>query len=70
VELSEVPGLSLKKIIALNEALRIETVADLEIGMRTGLVSKVKGFGLKSEQKLLADIEKLEAYKQDRSLFA
>lgn len=68
VELSEVPGLSLKKIIALNEALRIETVADLKSACEQGLVSKVKGFGFKSEQKLLADIEKLEAYKQDRSL--
>ncbi|HEX7231952.1 MAG TPA: hypothetical protein VF452_16250 [Candidatus Binatia bacterium] len=35
VELSEVPGLSLKKIIALSEALHIETVADAQIGMRT-----------------------------------
>lgn len=68
VELSEVPGLSLKKIIALNEALHIETVADLKSACEQGLVSKVKGFGLKSQQKLLADIDKLETRKQDRSL--
>ena len=68
VELSEVPGLSLKKIIALSEALHIETVADLKSACEQGLVSKVKGFGLKSQQKLRADIEKLETRKQDRSL--
>jgi len=68
VELSEVPGLSLKKIIALSEALHIETVADLKSACEQGLVSKVKGFGLKSQQKLHADIERLETRKQDRSL--
>ena len=67
-ELSEVPGLSLKKIIALSEALHIETVADLKSACEQGLVSKVKGFGLKSQEKLHADIEKLETRKQDRSL--
>ena len=68
VELSEVPGLSLKKIIALSEALHIETVADLKSACEQGLVSKVKGFGIKSQEKLHADIEKLETRKQDRSL--
>lgn len=68
VELSEVPGLSLKKIIALSEALHIETVTDLKSACEQGLVSKVKGFGLRSQQKLQADIEKLETRKQDRSL--
>ena len=68
VELSEVPGLSLKKIVGLNEALHIETVDDLKSACEQGLVSKVKGFGIKSQQKLLADIEKLETRKEDRSL--
>ena len=68
VELSEVPGLSLKKIIALSEALHIETVTDLKSACEQGMVSKVKGFGLKSQEKLQAEIEKLETRKQDRSL--
>jgi DNA polymerase (family X) len=68
VELSEVPGLSLKKIIALSEALHIETVADLKSACEQGLVSKIKGFALKSQQKLRADIERLESRKQDRSV--
>ena len=63
VELSEVPGLSLKKIIALHDALQIENVADLKTACQEGLVSNVKGFGAKSQTKLLADIEKLESPK-------
>jgi DNA polymerase (family 10) len=63
VELSEIPGLSLKKIIALDEALHIETIADLKSACQEGLVSKVKGFGLKSQAKLLADIEDFETPK-------
>jgi DNA polymerase (family 10) len=64
VELSAVPGLSLKKINALHDALRIENIADLRTACQKGLVSKVKGFGKKSEAKLLADIEKLEGRKE------
>jgi DNA polymerase (family 10) len=61
VELSEVPGLSIKKIVALHDALRIASVADLKTACQEGLVRNVKGFGQKSEAKLLADIEKVEA---------
>lgn len=61
VELSEVPGLSLKKIIALNDTLGINSVADLKTACQEGRVSKVKGFGAKSQAKLLADIEKYES---------
>jgi len=60
VELSALSGLSLKKIIALNDALHVESIADLKSACQGGLVSKVKGFGLKSQAKLLADIEKHE----------
>jgi DNA polymerase (family 10) len=63
VELSELPGLSLKKIVGLHDALHIESIADLKSACQEGLVSKVKGFGLKSQAKLIADIERLEAPK-------
>jgi DNA polymerase (family 10) len=63
IELSEIPGLSLKKIIALSETLGIETVADLKAAAETGRVTRVKGFGAKTQAKLLADIEKIEAPK-------
>ena len=60
VELSEVPGLSLKKIIALHDALGIESIQDLKTACQEGLVKNIKGFGQKSEAKLVKDIEKLE----------
>jgi DNA polymerase (family 10) len=64
VELSAVSGLSLKKIVALHDALRIESIADLKTACQEDLVSKVKGFGNKSQAKLLAEIEKLESRKE------
>ena len=63
VELAEVPGLSLKKIVALHDALRIENIADLKAACQQGLVGKVKGFGLKSQAKLLTDLAKLDVPK-------
>jgi DNA polymerase (family 10) len=63
IELSAVPGLNLKKIIALHDGLRIESIADLKAACQAGLVSKVKGFGLKSQAKLLSDIETLQTPK-------
>jgi DNA polymerase (family X) len=60
MELSTVPGLNLKKIIALNDALGIESIANLKAACQEGSVSTVKGFGLKSQAKLLSDIESLQ----------
>lgn len=57
-ELSAVPGLSLKKIAALHEALGIDSIAALKTACEEGRVAKVKGFGAKSQARLLADIEK------------
>jgi DNA polymerase (family 10) len=67
VELSAVPGLSLKKINALHDALRVESIAELKTACEAGLVSRVKGFGEKSQAKLLADIEKI-AGRAERAL--
>ncbi|HET9548523.1 MAG TPA: helix-hairpin-helix domain-containing protein, partial [Candidatus Binatia bacterium] len=65
VELSALPGLNLKKIIALSDALHVESIADLKSACQEGLVSKIKGFGLKSQAKLLAEIEKCEIPKDN-----
>jgi DNA polymerase (family X) len=59
VELSRLPGLSLKKIAALHDQLAIESIDALKTACQEGLVRRVKGFGVKSEAKLLADIGKL-----------
>jgi len=61
IELSEIPGLNLKKITALHDALSIESVAELKSACEEGRVRGVKGFGVKSEAKLLAEIRKLES---------
>jgi DNA polymerase (family 10) len=59
VELSDLPGLNLKKIIALDEA-GIKSIVDLATACAEGRVSQVKGFGAKSQAKLLAEIAKRE----------
>ncbi|MGH9968734.1 MAG: DNA polymerase/3'-5' exonuclease PolX [Pyrinomonadaceae bacterium] len=53
VELSEVPGLSTAKIAQLHEALGITSIAELQAAAKSGRVRNVKGFGAKTEQKLL-----------------
>jgi DNA polymerase (family X) len=67
VELSIVPGLTLRKIIALHNALRIENIPDLKTACEKALVRNVKGFGEKAEAKILQAIEKLET-KEQRTL--
>jgi DNA polymerase (family 10) len=63
MELSAVPGLSLKKIVALHNALRVESIADLKTACEAGRVSQVNGFGQKSQAKLLSDIDSLAVAK-------
>lgn len=60
VELSRVPALTSRKMIALQRALAIETIPDLKTACAKGLVRNVKGFGPKAEAKILEAIEKLE----------
>src|SRR5262249_40281877 len=57
IELGQV--LSLSKIGALHRALGIATLADLEAAARAGRIRDVKGFGPRTEQKILADLERL-----------
>jgi DNA polymerase (family 10) len=57
VELGQV--LSLSRIGALHKALGIASLADLEAAARAGRIRAVKGFGERSEQKILADVEAL-----------
>jgi DNA polymerase (family 10) len=53
VELSGVPNLSIKKIKLLHEALGISSIAELKAAAEAGRISSIKGFGQKSEQRLL-----------------
>jgi DNA polymerase (family 10) len=56
LELATVPGLTLPKIKVLQEALGISNVAQLKAACESSLVQTVKGFGPKTEQKLLEGI--------------
>jgi DNA polymerase (family X) len=56
VELSRVPGLSVQKVERLHEALGISSVDELKAACEAGQVRGVKGFGAKTEQKILEAI--------------
>jgi DNA polymerase (family 10) len=53
VELSAFPGLSVDKIRQLQEELGITSVAELKAAAEAGKLQKLKGFGPKTEQRLL-----------------
>src|SRR2546422_5562117 len=56
IELSGVPGLSINKIKTLHEALGITSVAELKAAAEAGKIKNIKGFGAKTEQKLIETI--------------
>ena len=58
VQLSAVPGLSLAKIKQLHEELGINSVAELKAAAEAGRLRDLKGFGAKTEQRLLESIDK------------
>lgn len=56
LELSGLPGLSITKIKVLHEALGITSIAQLKAAAEAGEIRKLKGFGAKTEEKLLEGI--------------
>ena len=58
VELTTLPGLGPKRVKLLHEALKTNTLEDLERAARAGHVRDVAGFGPKTEQKILDAIAK------------
>jgi DNA polymerase (family 10) len=59
LELSRVPTLSLARIRALQDALGIDSLESLEAACRAGTVRTVKGFGPRTEERILAGIQRL-----------
>jgi DNA polymerase (family X) len=59
-ELARVPHLGLRKIQALHAALGVGTVAALRAACEAGRVRTVKGFGEKTERRILESIRALE----------
>jgi DNA polymerase (family 10) len=60
VALLRVPGLGPKKIKALHDELKIETFADLRSAAESGRIAALKGFGEKTEKKILEGIAFVE----------
>ena len=60
VALLRIPGLGPKKIKALHEALKIESLADLRHAAESGQIAPIKGFGTKTEAKILEGIAFIE----------
>jgi DNA polymerase (family 10) len=56
VELSAVPGLSVEKIHQLQEELGITSIAELKAAAEAGQLRTLKGFGPKTEQRLLTHV--------------
>src|SRR5205807_501026 len=56
IELTKVPGLSVKKVERLHESLKISNIDELKAACIAGRVRQVKGFGIKTEQKILDSI--------------
>jgi DNA polymerase (family 10) len=56
IELSGIPGLSISKIKTLHDALGITSIAELKAAAEAGKVKSIKGFGAKTEAKLLETI--------------
>ena len=56
IELSGVPGLSIGKIKSLHEALGVKSIAELKAAAEAGKIRNIKGFGARTEQKLLETI--------------
>jgi DNA polymerase (family 10) len=61
VALLRVPGLGPKKIKVLHDELKIESLADLRKAGDAGKIAAVKGFGAKTEAKILEGIRFVEA---------
>ena len=56
VELSGVPGLNVKKVQLLHEALGITTIGELKAAAAAGKLRDIKGFGARSEARILEAI--------------
>ncbi len=66
IELSNVAGLSVKKVERLHEELDISTVEELKAACESQRVRGIKGFGAKTEQRILAAIALVETRSEDR----
>ena len=62
MDLLEVPGLGGKKIKALHVQLDVDSIDSLTKACKEGKVAELKGFGAKTQEKILSGIKNREAY--------
>lgn len=60
LEMLRLPSMGPKKIKALHDALGIESLEQLRMACQAGKVAELKGFGAKSQQKILEGLDFLE----------
>lgn len=66
LEMLKIPGLGPKKIHTLYVQLGIKTTGELEYACNENRLIELKGFGKKTQDNILAGIEKLKLYKERR----
>ena len=70
IELTRLPGVGPKKARALWESLGVETIDDLERVLKAGEVAEIKGFGKKTQEKILKAIDSYRKRQQGRTRLA
>jgi len=65
-EMLKIPGLGPKKISFLYEKLGIQTIGELEYACQENRLLDLKGFGSKTQKKILAGIDALKQYRERR----
>jgi len=68
IEMLGIPGLGPKRIKLMNEELGVDSVATLKQAALDGLIAPMKGFGEKSQQRMLNGIELLARFRARRRL--
>ncbi|MCK6619545.1 MAG: DNA polymerase/3'-5' exonuclease PolX [Calditrichaceae bacterium] len=63
LEMAKIPGMGPKKIKAVWDELGIDTVEALEAAGKADKISGLKGFGAKSQEKILQGLEMLKKYR-------
>ena len=68
IEMLGIPGLGPKRIKIMNEELGVESIATLKQAALDDSIAGLKGFGAKSQQKMLDGIELLARFRSRRRL--
>jgi len=64
LKLTRIPGLGIKKALALQQALNIQSLEDLKLACEAQRVRELKGFAAKTEQLILEGLEIADAASQ------